>query len=57
MKESDALDRARVILNSKVTEESINDLYSLEPYIEDFKFGDIVEALTAITPKNLLDKL
>lgn len=57
MNEADALEKARVILNSKITEELINELYSLEPYIEDFKFGDLVEALTAVTPRELLEKL
>jgi hypothetical protein len=57
MTESEAIDRAIEILNSKITNDLINEFYSLEQYIEDFKFGDLVEALIAITPRNLLENV
>lgn len=55
MTESEAIDRAVQILNSKITNDLIDEFYSLEPHIEDFKFGDLAEALIAAVPRELLE--
>jgi hypothetical protein len=58
MSEDDALKIAKEILSSEIeSKDQIDRLYSLERYIEDFKFGDLVEALFAICPPKLIQYL
>ena len=57
MNEQQALDRAKETLNAKITEQLIDEFYGLEEFIEGYKFGSLVEALAAITPREFFDKL
>lgn len=56
MTEQEALQQARQILEAgdDLSKELIDDFYSLEPFIADFKFGDLCEALMAICPPELI---
>ena len=55
MTEDEAKDNAKEILQkSRLTEDDINRFYDLEPYLQDYQFGALVEALVAITPPELM---
>lgn len=55
MTEEEAKDIAREILQKgNLTEEDINRFYDLEPFLPDYQFGALVEALVAITPPELM---
>lgn len=56
MSEDEALNRASEILSGEVplTKDLIDEFYGLEPFIADYKFGDLIEALMVITPRSLL---
>jgi len=54
MTEDQALTQAQNILNKRdLTKDDVDRFYELEQYIEDFKFGDLIDALFAVAPLEL----
>lgn len=59
MTEIEAIDKAKAILNlgDELTKKDIDAFYRLESFITDYKFGDLVEALFASAPSDVLQYL
>ena len=56
MTEQQAIDMAQGLLkNTNPTEETLKSLLNLEEFIDEDIFGDLIEALTAIAPPELLE--
>lgn len=54
MTEDQALKQAQKILDKRdMTKDDVDRFYELEQYIEDFKFGDLIDALFAVAPLEL----
>tara|TARA_R100000951_G_scaffold36129_1_gene30865 strand:+ start:3929 stop:4105 length:177 start_codon:yes stop_codon:yes gene_type:complete len=54
MTEGEALTQAQTILEKRdMTKDDVDRFYELEQYIEDFKFGDLIDALFAVAPIEL----
>jgi len=54
MTEDQALTQAQKILDKRdMTKDDVDRFYELEQYIEDFKFGDLIDALFAVAPLEL----
>ncbi len=58
MTEEKAINEVQKILKSKeLTVEKIKTFFTFEQYIADYIFGDLIEALLAITPENLINEI
>jgi len=58
MTEDKAIQEAQRIINSnELSAEKITEFFSLEKYIAEYIFGDLIEALIAAAPLNLIDEI